>query len=133
MSPPPTVACYPSKPLAPLHSDFLFSCVLGLTTIALPRPRAPRLPIVSRTYSYPGKCGPLMSVRAENFRDGMEDYSLFRRLPPAKRRALVQAALSYSTGFPGAAARPLGMNITVTPAGLEALRRGAVPLLAAES
>ena len=76
---------------------------------------------------YPGTRGrPLASIRLENFRDGLEDAALLRRLAPGRRAALVGEALSARTGTVAAAAGgALGVNVTAGPAELEALRRRA--------
>ena len=79
-------------------------------------------------FIYPGKRGPLPSIRLENLRDGFEDAALLRRLPKDQRHALVSQAISFRTGWPGSGPA-LGVNISAAvaanPMALEALRRRA--------
>ena len=73
---------------------------------------------------FPGKRGPLASVRLENFRDGLEDAALLRRLSADRRVAIVGAVMTSRTGTMGGPSL-LGVNVTAGPKALEALRRRA--------
>jgi hypothetical protein len=71
---------------------------------------------------YPGPDGPYPSIRLENLRDGVEDYSLLKALSTASEVAgFVRQVVTSRTGFDAAWA---GVNVTVaTPAAFEAVRR----------
>lgn len=47
-------------------------------------------------FIYPGVSGALSTVRLENIRDGLEDWELLLRLPPASR-ALIDAVAASPT------------------------------------
>ena len=84
---------------------------------------------------FPGKHGTaLPSIRLENLRDGMEDYSLLARLPAATRAQLIGQAITSKTGWPSSSAVEAGqgVNVTVDAHGLEALRRRAAAVVAGE-
>jgi hypothetical protein len=73
---------------------------------------------------YPGKSGPLSSVRLENIRDGFEDAALLRQLPAERRHAIIAQAIQSRTGYPAPhLPSPLGINVSVGALELEALRR----------
>jgi hypothetical protein len=78
---------------------------------------------------FPGLDGPLSSIRLENFRDGIEDFALLRRLPDVALQSVVDDAVSFRTGWPIAATQILGINATVSPNGLIALRTRAASLV----
>ena len=71
---------------------------------------------------YPGKNGPLSSMRLEAFRDGLEDFSLLGGLPKKEMRNVVDKALTFGSECGGRTFNS-GVNVTVDATGLEALRR----------
>ena len=71
---------------------------------------------------YPGAKGPLSSLRLENFRDGLEDLELLRRLAASDPARMAALAGQVITGF----APNVGVNATGDPAVLEAARLAAL-------
>ena len=74
---------------------------------------------------YPGAAGPLSSLRLENFRDGLEDLELLRRLASTDPARMIALAKQVVTGF-----EPnVGVNATDDPRVLVAARLAAAKAL----
>lgn len=86
------------------------------------------------SWMFPGPEGaPLSSIRLENLRDGMEDYEMFRHLPPQKLAQLIAPVLANgrncSAEAPWTDVAKRCVDWHDDPAVLEAVRREAARLL----
>ena len=74
---------------------------------------------------YPGAAGPLSSLRLENFRDGLEDLELLRRLGSMDQARMIMIAKQVVTWFEPS----VGVNATNDPQVLVAARLAAAKAL----